>query len=147
MHQVQQHFQQMQQVTQYQQQFNNNPGNSNNGNIILSAQSQYHISRRGRRPTDRRKRKRHTWVKRPTTAYLYFVSKYRETLKEAGEVVPKVRFWQQFLIYFDFLPCVILAHSTLIELKQTVVKWIERLLLFQSLLYHQSLTLLHSYFC
>lgn len=40
---------------------------------------------------DKKKRKRHTWVKRPTTAYLYFVSKYRETLKEAGEVVPKAK--------------------------------------------------------
>lgn len=48
-------------------------------------------TRRGRKPADRRKRKRHTFVKRPTTAYLYFVSKYRETLKEAGEVVPKAK--------------------------------------------------------
>ena len=36
------------------------------------------------------KRKKTSNVKRPTTAYLYFVSKYREKIKAAGEPMPKV---------------------------------------------------------
>ena len=97
--QAQQQFQQMQQLAQMQQQFQqqqyNTGGGASSGSMVpVSPTSLGHetfaTSRRGRKPTDRRKRKRHTFVKRPTTAYLYFVSKYRETLKEAGEVVPKV---------------------------------------------------------
>ena len=38
------------------------------------------------------KRKKTSNVKRPTTAYLYFVSKYREKIKAAGEPMPKVGF-------------------------------------------------------
>ena len=38
------------------------------------------------------KRKKTSNVKRPTTAYLYFVSKYREKIKTAGEPMPKVGF-------------------------------------------------------
>ena len=38
------------------------------------------------------KRKKTSNVKRPTTAYLYFVSKYRQKIKEAGEPMPKVYF-------------------------------------------------------
>lgn len=57
----------------------------------LVAGQAYGTPRRGRKMVEKKKRKRHTWVKRPTTAYLYFVSKYRETLKEAGEVVPKAK--------------------------------------------------------
>ena len=84
-------FQQMQQIAQMQQQFHQFSGanSASNVNMVMSPQS-FSPSRRGRKPTDKKKRKRHTWVKRPTTAYLFFVSKYRETLKEAGEVVPKV---------------------------------------------------------
>ena len=37
------------------------------------------------------KRKKTSNVKRPTTAYLYFVSKYRERLKSTGEPMPKVK--------------------------------------------------------
>ena len=77
----------MQQLAQMQQQFQQQCNPANNA-VVAQA---YPVARRGRRGLEhRRKRKRHTWVKRPTTAYLYFVSKYRETLKEAGEVVPKV---------------------------------------------------------
>lgn len=83
---------QMQQ--QFQQQYNTGGGASSGGMVPVNQSSLSHETftptRRGRKPADRRKRKRHTFVKRPTTAYLYFVSKYRETLKEAGEVVPKV---------------------------------------------------------
>ena len=81
----------MQHLAQMQQQFQQYSGSSSssNSNVVLSQQA-FNPSRRGRKPTDKKKRRRHTWVKRPTTAYLYFVSKYRETLKEAGEVVPKV---------------------------------------------------------
>ena len=43
-----------------------------------------------KQPTEKKKRRRHTTVKRPTTAYLYFVSRYREKLKENNERVPKV---------------------------------------------------------
>ena len=39
----------------------------------------------------KQKRKKSSNVKRPTTAYLYFVSKYREKLKNAGNSMPKVR--------------------------------------------------------
>ena len=60
-----------------------------NVNVLVSQQALF-PARRGRKTSEKRKRRRHTWVKRPTTAYLYFVSKYRETLKEAGEIVPKV---------------------------------------------------------
>nr|NP_001071792.1 transcription factor protein [Ciona intestinalis]BAE06615.1 transcription factor protein [Ciona intestinalis] len=82
----------MQQLAQMQQQFQQQytGGTSSGNNVVMSPQN-YSPSRRGRKPTDKKKRKRHTWVKRPTTAYLYFVSKYRETLKEAGEVVPKAK--------------------------------------------------------
>ena len=59
--------------------------------------------RRGRKLIEKKKRKRHTFVKRPTTAYLYFVSKYRETLKEAGEVVPKVRVDKLFIDNYNTL--------------------------------------------
>jgi len=90
--QAQQQFQQMQQLAQMQQQFQQQYSGAavagGAGNLVMSPG--FSPSRRGRKPTDKKKRKRHTWVKRPTTAYLYFVSKYRETLKEAGEVVPKV---------------------------------------------------------
>lgn len=81
-----QHLAQMQQ--QFQQQYNTNtpPAGATAGQITQT----FAPTRRGRKPNEKRKRKRHTYVKRPTTAYLYFVSKYRETLKEAGEVVPKV---------------------------------------------------------
>nr|XP_039262634.1 high mobility group protein DSP1-like isoform X2 [Styela clava] len=102
--QAQQQFQQMQQLAQmqqqFQQQYNTGGGStsSNSSNLSISGGSSlthdtstFSPSRRGRKPTDKRKRKRHTFVKRPTTAYLYFVSKYRETLKEAGEVVPKAK--------------------------------------------------------
>merc|ERR1712048_1067005 len=37
------------------------------------------------------KRKKTSNVKRPTTAYLYFVSKYRERLKNTGEPMPKAK--------------------------------------------------------
>ena len=89
--QAQQQFQQMQQLAQMQQQFQQYSGGNpqSNVNVVMTPQP-FSPSRRGRKPTNKKKRKRHTWVKRPTTAYLYFVSKYRETLKEAGEVVPKV---------------------------------------------------------
>lgn len=40
--------------------------------------------------TKKQKRKKSSNVKRPTTAYLYFVSKYREELKSAGDSMPKV---------------------------------------------------------
>ena len=40
--------------------------------------------------TKKGKRKKTSNVKRPTTAYLYFVSKYRERLKSTGEPMPKV---------------------------------------------------------
>ncbi|CAG5107389.1 Oidioi.mRNA.OKI2018_I69.chr1.g3296.t1.cds [Oikopleura dioica] len=39
--------------------------------------------------TKKQKRKKSSNVKRPTTAYLYFVSKYREELKSAGDSMPK----------------------------------------------------------
>lgn len=39
----------------------------------------------------KQKRKKSSNVKRPTTAYLYFVSKYREEVKNAGNSMPKVR--------------------------------------------------------
>ena len=74
---------------QFQQQYTSTSDGASNVNVVLSSPI-FCPMRRGRKPVDKRKRRRHTWVKRPTTAYLYFVSKYRETLKEAGEVVPKV---------------------------------------------------------
>ena len=43
----------------------------------------------------KQKRKKSSNVKRPTTAYLYFVSKYREKLKNAGNSMPKVRIHSQ----------------------------------------------------
>ena len=73
-----------------QQQFQQYSGSSSGNSGVVVSSHAFSPSRRGRKPTDKKKRRRHTWVKRPTTAYLYFVSKYRETLKEAGEVVPKV---------------------------------------------------------
>ena len=88
--QAQHQFQQMQQLAQmqhqFQQQYTGQSANTGN-NVVVPG---FGPGRRGRKMQDKKKRKRHTWVKRPTTAYLYFVSKYRETLKEAGEVVPKV---------------------------------------------------------
>ena len=83
-----QHLAHMQQ--QFQQQYAGTVPSSLGVSSLVGGQA-FGSSRRGRKIVEKKKRKRHTWVKRPTTAYLYFVSKYRETLKEAGEVVPKVR--------------------------------------------------------
>merc|ERR1719354_1187595 len=72
--------------------FANNFNNNQQGGMNSLVQGQaFGTPRRGRKLIEKKKRKRHTFVKRPTTAYLYFVSKYRETLKEAGEVVPKAK--------------------------------------------------------
>jgi len=90
--QAQQQSQQMQQLEQKQQQFQQQYSGAavarGAGNLVMSPG--FSPSRRGRKPADKKKRKRHTWVKRPIPAYIYFVSNYRETLKEAGEVIPKV---------------------------------------------------------
>ena len=37
-------------------------------------------------------------MKRPTTAYLYFVSKYREKIKTNGEPMPKVSHRDSFVM-------------------------------------------------
>lgn len=40
---------------------------------------------------EKKRKKKLNHVKRPMTAYLYFVSKYRQRLKDAGEPIPKAK--------------------------------------------------------